>query len=393
MIIMDTTLEDVYNVVAKWLGKIDTNRIDTILATVLSNQLTGTPIWMLFVGASGDSKTELIRSLIGLPHVIEVDQLTTNTLASGKKGATDLGAELAHASKILLFTDLASLTSMKTDEKNQIWGQLRTLYDGFINKRTGSGVRKKYDNCHVTLIGCTTGAIRDEILIHAQLGTRELMYDTNSDPTDNNAKMEKAIENEKFESEMRKDLRDVVHKYLQCHKVKDIPLTEEMKEFLKAEASRLSILRATGSIDWTSRELLSPVSPEVPTRLIKQFVRIVRCLKSLDEHYPDEKVKEIIRHIVNSSGNKVRQMILSTLEDKSLDWFAIREVQSQTKLGRNTVKQQLEILWNLDVIEKEVREERIGGHSEVVTDEDGPHVKISGGKVENVAYYRFKRLP
>ena len=106
----------------------------------------------------------------------------------------------------------------------------------------------------------------------------------------------------------------------------------------------------------------------------------------MDDNYPDEKAKQIISHIVNSSGNKVRQMVLKKLKNSD-NWFKIAEVQQMTKLGRKAVKAQLEMLWNLEIIDKEVRQDRIGGY--ITRDYDG-HEIVKGGRIEDVAYYRYR---
>lgn len=377
------TLEEVYKVTEKYLHINDRNRIDIILATALSNKMPGTPIWIFIVGNSGDWKSAFTRGLEGLSHVIKIDQITKNTLASGQKDAHDLGQELHQENKILLFPDMAVLTSVNKDDKNVIWGQFRNLYDGFINKRTGSGINKKYEGCHVTMIACTTPAIRDEILIHAQLGTRELMYDTVADEVDDDLKMGKAWENEQFEQEMQEEIGEIVCDFVMYHKIKDIQITPEIKDFLMKEAKRLKILRATGMTDKRYNELYNPVYPEVPTRLIKQLKRIYISLKSLDDDYPDKKAKQIITHIVDSSGNKVRQLILDGLGENR--WFKISDIQHITKIGRSAVKSQLEMLWSLNVVDKEIREERIGAY--VVSTQYGEEER--GGRIEEVAYYRY----
>jgi predicted DNA-binding transcriptional regulator len=384
----NVTLQDVYTTIKKWLGikELDTNRIDAILATVISNQMEGTPIWLFVVGASGDWKTTFVSTLEGINNTIKIDQLTSNTLATGMKDEQDLGGILQNSSHILLFLDLASLTSAHRDEKNAIWGQFRSLYDGNIYKRTGSGVNKAYENCHCTIIACSTGAIRDETLIHAQLGSRELLYDTEADPIDNHFKMRKAWENENYEEEMKKEFREIVTNFIRNHPLKEIEIPEDIYDYLCNEADRIAILRAGGAIDKAHRELINPIEPEVPTRAIKQFKRLYKSLKSLDENYPDEKAKQIITHIVNSSGNKVRQMVLSLLENQFDKKWKISEVQHELKLGRNSVKAQLEQLWNLGVLFKDVVEERIGGY--FCQDYDGSeHVK--GGRIEEIAYYQF----
>ena len=380
-------LKDVYKTCDHYLHINDYRRIDLLLATALSNQIPGTPIWIFIVGNSGDWKSAFARSFEGLDNCMKLDQITKNTLASGMKG-NDLGALLNNNSTILLFPDLASLTSMNRDDKNAIWGQMRNLYDGFINKRTGNDVHRAYENCHVTIIACTTPAIRDEVLVHAQLGTRELLYDTRADSIDDDDKMDAAWKNENVEDEMREKIDGVVLGFMRGKKIKNIKISDDIRNFLKSEAKRLKILRVGGATDRMHRELLNALSPEVPTRLIKQFKRIYICLKSLEDDYPDKYCKEIISRIVDSTGNPVRQLIMDVCKDKD-DWLEIRDVTLATRLGRVAVKAQLEMLWNLDVIDKKFEEKRIGGY--VWTSGDGTVEEERGGRVEEVAKYRFKK--
>jgi len=378
------SLQEVYNTIEKWLFIQDRKRIDILLATVLSNKKKGTPIWIFFVGNSGDTKSELINSLEGLKGVIKIDQLTKNTLASGLKNINDLGYDLQHNSKILIFPDLASMTSLHKDEKKIIWGQFRNLFDGFINKRTGSGVNKAYEGCHVTIIAGTTPIIRNEFHIHQQLGTRELLYDTEAEPQHNNEKMNKAWDNESYETQMREEIQNVVYGFVLNHPFREIEISEKIKNFLKNEAERLSLLRATAQTDQRYNELINQVYPEIPTRVVKQFKRLYQVLKSLDDNYPDEKAKKIISHIVNSSGNKIRQQIIEVFKRNEGKAFSIPDLQSILKMGRTALKTQLETLWNLGSLDKEIREERVGGY---VNEEYGKEV-VRGGRIEKVAYYK-----
>jgi len=386
------SLEDVYHTVEKWLGikPEDRRRIDVVLATAMSNQISGTPIWLILVGASGDWKSTIVNSLESLPNAIKVDQITENTLISGMKNTRDLGQELQNSSHILLFPDLASLMSMRSEKKSVIWGQFRNLYDGFLCKKTGSGVNKRYEGCHVTLIACSTEAIRDEFLIHERLGTRELFYDTGSDPIDNERKMNMAVFNEQYENQMKREIGEIICGFLQQHTVKNIEISEETLAFLKREANRLVVLRATGVLDKFHFEVSFPVVPEVPTRIIKQFVRLYRCLRSLDDHYSDSKARRVIRHIVDSTGDPVRLKVWKTLEKAPAKWFKINEVQQLTRLSRKSVKGALEILWNIGVIEKKTEEERIGGY--IYKDPTTNVEQERGGRIEEIAYYRYKAV-
>jgi hypothetical protein len=375
-----TELEDVYNVFKKWLHITDWQRIDVVLATVLSNQLPGTPIWLLLIAPSGDWKSTLVNALNGLSSVIKLDQITKNTLASGMQGV-DFGSTLQNSSHIFLFPDLASLISKNVEEKNEIWGQLRNLYDGFINKRTGNNIERKYEGCHITLIACTTPVIENEILVHQQLGTRELMYKTTTDPEDDDKKMDMASMNEEYEEDMSKELKEVVVDFICSHPIKEIIISKEIMDFMKKEAKRLSILRSGTARD-KNYELLSRVEKETPTRTLKQFKRLYISLKSLYEGYPDERAKGIISHIVNSSGDITRQRILDLLV-KTKKFMKISEVSLEIRLSRNKIKGELETLWNMGIIEKTEKEERIGGYE---TEYNG-ELTTRGGRVEMVAYY------
>jgi len=385
----NVTLQQIYDVAKKYFYLSDTKRIDIIMATALSNQLPGTPIWLIVVGASGDTKSSLAVPLGKHPAVIVLDNITPNTLASGKEDVEDLGSELHDKSKIIIYPDLAALSSKRAEDKAEIWSQNRNLYDGFIYKRTGSGVNKKYDNCHVTMIACSTPSIKDEFIIHAQLGTRELLYDTDANPNDNIEKMKAAWKNEEQEKQMQEEISIILCNFLLTHKVQEIEIPPEIETFLQKEANKLTVLRASGTPDRIYREPISPVYPEVPTRLIKQFKRVWMCLKSLDPLYSDEKAKEIISHIVISSGHKTRQLILDLLMNaKKLEeyaWKKIPEIQMEIKTSRVAVKEQCETLWNIGVFEKKIEIERIGTY-EVTTEYS---TEIRGGKVEEVTYYRF----
>jgi hypothetical protein len=278
---------------------------------------------------------------------------------------------------------MASLISKNAEEKNEIWGQLRNLYDGFINKRTGNNVERKYEGCHVTLIACTTPVIENEILVHQQLGTRELMYKTTLQEEDIDEKLNKANINEEYEEEMTKELKDTVQKFIMSNPVKNIEVPKEIIDFIKIEAKRLSILRAGTARD-KNCELLSRIEPESPTRTMKQFKRLYISLKSLDDTYSDERAKRVISHIVDSSGDITRQRVLDTLKKKR-DWMKIAQVSLELRLSRFKIKGELETLWNMHIIEKKEEEERIGGYESEYNGE----ISIRGGHVEIVAYYAY----
>lgn len=354
------TRDELYKIIRKWLFIPDTTRIDAILAVALSVFDKDCPLWIFFVGGSGDAKSELLKGLDGLPYVRKIDQLTANTLATGKKDAKDLGAELQNRDTLLAFTDLACLTSLNKDEKKKIWGQFRTLYDGEIYKDTGSGVKKKYDNCNVSILAATTSAIKDEYHIHQQLGTRELLWDTDPDPRDNNAKMVKALENNGKKKQMRKEIREAMQGFLQdktYNQEVEIPTNILTKMYVACE--KLRILRASGSTDWKTGEVSVFMEAEVTTRLIQQLIKLYRALRCLDDEYPDERFEQIIEKIVKSSSNIVRYQIYEYFK-KNPEWINPFELHQRLRVARLSIAAQCEALWNMGHLKKEFREEAIG---------------------------------
>lgn len=384
------TLQQVYQVVKKWLYLPNTERIDIILAIVLSLKYQGNPLWLFLIGQSGDGKTEIVRALEGLPYVRKIDQLTANTFASGRKNAKDLGSELAGKQTILIFIDLACLTSLNKDEKKKIWAQFRTLYDGEIYKDTGSGVKKKYINCHVVIIGCVTRSIKEEYHIHQQLGTRELLYDTDAKPEDNTHKMHRVIDNLGKSQEMRQEIKDIVHGFINSHQFnKEISVSKEILEYIYRQSYILILLRATATVDWFTGELSADAEAEVPTRLVEQLTVLYKALKSLDKNYRDTRFKNIIKNIVKSSSHPVRYKLYNIFKEQPDNWFNIPQLQKTTRLGRKTIIAQCETLWNLGSLEKEIREEIVGSTGVYKDQYGNEHQK--GGHSEKITYYRAKK--
>ena len=357
------SLNDVHRVVKKWLYIPSTERIDIILATAISLHNPGRPLWVFIVGNSGDGKTEIVKALDGLPHTRKIDQISANTLASGRnrKNACDLGAELQDKKTILVITDLACLTSLNKDEKKKIWSQFRTLYDGEIHKDTGERTKIKYTNCIVAIIGCTTSAIKNEYHIHQQLGTRELLYGTEADPEDDECKMRRAIDNMGRQKKMHQELKTTIQGFIKSHVFDNsIQLPADVLDFIINECMKLKILRATGPTDWYSGELGGDAEAEVPTRLMEQLTVLYKSLKSLDADYPIKSFKNIVRNIVRTSSESIRYKLYHIFKKSPAEWMTVPQLQRMTRIGRKAIIAQCEILWNLRSLEKDIREELVG---------------------------------
>lgn len=361
-----SSLEDVYNKLRKWLFIDDTYRIDLTLAAMLSNKARESkPIWVFIIGRSGDGKSELTMGFKDYPDVLVLDRITSNTLATGKtfknKKLHDLGEDLQNSSHIILFSDLACLKSVNKDEKNEIWGQLRELYDGRINKKTGNDTSCMYDNCHVTLIACSTPDIKDEYSIHNQLGTRELCYEIEGNIESNDEKMLRAISHLGFETDMKKDIAIAVQSYVASKKFEMHTPSKKLTQWMFDKCKELSTMRATARFESRTGELSGNVTWEVPTRLIQQFMLLYSSFMSLDKDYPEDRFKHIINNLVSSSGELIRQRLFKFFRDNQ-GQYCLDDLSEIHSYGRTTIKRQCEVLTALKVLKRTFHTELYGAN-------------------------------
>lgn len=351
-----STLDDVHERLKAWLYLESTDYIDVILATALSNQHKGTPVWMFIMGDSSCGKSAILKTLKSYSNAIPIDRLTANTLASGHKEGklptNDLGFYLNNSSHILVFTDLACMKSINKDEKNEIWGQFRNLYDGDIFKRTGNGVNKSYENCHVTVIAGTTLDLANEFSLANQLGTRELTYGVSISEDARKRAVEKTITQIGQEDAMKKDMRDIIQGFLSTREFKIQEISPDMQKFLITSARDLSILRANATFERISGELSGNVSVEVPTRCVQQFIVLYHAFKSLDENYPTRNIKRIIDNIVRTSADMVRYDVLNFFRKHQESDYSLLRLHQFLTYGKKTIKRQCEVLVNLGILEK-----------------------------------------
>jgi predicted DNA-binding transcriptional regulator len=363
-------LEDVHRVFAKWFEIEDMNRIDVVLAVALSQKMKGTPLWLIIVAPSGDMKSEQLIALDddGITTKL-IHKFTDKTLVNGnpdKKNAPDLAPKLD--GKIMLIIDMAEILQLRSEIKSEIWAQLRELYDGNAGMQSGMGTDISYKGIRVTFLGASTPAIDEQILIHHSLGTRELVYRP-KEITDENKLMDKVMYNEKYEAEMREELKMVCQGFLACHNINDFEISPEVLQQLKNMAQYLRYMRATGPTDSYSGDLRGFVTPEMPTRVLKQLKRLYACLKSLDNDYPDDRAMEIIKEVVDSSVDMIRVKVLNLMINENTP-MTTSKIASILKIGKKSAKTELNMLWNMGLVNRDAIEQRNNWGAEVLIQED-----------------------
>ncbi|MBP92507.1 MAG: hypothetical protein CMC55_00130 [Flavobacteriaceae bacterium] len=345
---LDYSLSEVHSIYKKHFHMEDTKRIDVVLAVALSRRLKGIPLWLILVGASGDMKSVQLNSFRD-EDVFVLHNLTSKTLVNGfkdKEKYPDLAPLLDN--KLVVIPDMAQILKLPPNEKGELWGQLRDLYDGMAGKVSGMGSTARYEDLHITLLAGSTPSIDGQILIHQDLGTRELIYRTQGN-IDKKKSMLKCFENEEFEEEIKTELRDITQGFLKSIEIERTELSEKDTKELMNLATYISYMRATADIDSYSSELRNFVYPEEPTRIVKQLKRLLICIKSLEKDYSEERAYEILWHIAKSSAFPVRTKIFEYLL-KTKKEFSTNQLSQTIKIGKTSAKRELGVLWNMGLV-------------------------------------------
>lgn len=275
------TLEELYEVVDKWLLIPDKNFINVFLACLISHFFKSDPLWMFFVAPPSGSKTEIISTVIDLPFVKMLSNLTPQTLVSGMVTKKDPSLLLQLKDHVLIMKDFTTVLSMRSDDKQNILSQLREVYDGRYSKAFGTGKTVEWEG-RITLLAGVTPAIDIHNTMSQIMGERFLMYRVpqalDIDVAD------KALSNYGNEQQMRQELKSAFTKFFQSiviPEIEEIELPVEIRKALGALASFIVKGRSQLVRDQYRRDLIYIPQTEAPARLAKQLGTHIKSLTAL----------------------------------------------------------------------------------------------------------------
>jgi len=352
-------IEDVYSVFGRWLFIKNFGGIEVSLATIVSNELEGDPLWMFLVSSPGGSKTEILQSTNRCPTVYTMSSLTSHSLVSGasfKDGKdTSLLPELN--GKTLVVKDFTPILTKKDTERDEVFGTLRDAYDGTTSKVFGNGQRRSY-TCHFSILAGVTSRIHELATEHQSLGERFLKYSL-GDNINHDYEVEmmnRAAENVGSETIMRKELSDISYEFL----LHQIWLTRQYKPTLPADIQKKTIAlsqfgaRCRGTVTrdkYHSDIMTSKPAAEYGTRLVKQHVKLMKALcyinhrKVIDEHDYEMTKKVMIDTIPQRIEDVVRCLHFNcpTINDT----LKTKDVAAKTKYTIGTISH---VLADLDIL-------------------------------------------
>lgn len=298
----------------------DDGVLDVTLALALSIYLKRDPVWLLIVGASSGGKTELINIFTELPNVHEVDELTESTFLSGMRtggGKTASLLESIGSVGMIVMKDFTSILTMRQDKREILLGQMRQIYDGKFNKKTGNGENPSWSG-KITFLGGVTDAVYTVGEQSADMGRRTINYVLPQQDRQKTAAYARRNKKEGSMQSKREHLKKVVNEFVN-NQISEMP---EQLPPLEPELTRtISLLcdfatQARTPVKRNYRgEIILVDDFEMPMRVDEQVQTIASTMQFMYGGELGEKEKRTIYKLALDSIPKQRRLVLNNLAE------------------------------------------------------------------------------
>lgn len=130
---------------------------------------------MFLNGPSGSGKTALgINPMMNLPNITTVDSLTVHTFLSGYIGSENAGLlKQIGPSGTILFPDFTTFLSLREDNRKELAGQLRRIFDGKLDTKNGAKTSDSWKG-KITIVAAVTPVIERYWNLLREMGDRFL---------------------------------------------------------------------------------------------------------------------------------------------------------------------------------------------------------------------------
>ena len=283
-----TNIDDLHKLYRKWLY-IEDNDLDFIdvgLACSMDREIPGDPAWLYLIAPSGGLKSELIRCLSTFSKAYTLDTLTTATFISGLTQRNKETGELEPVGGLLkkmdghcvMIKDFTTILKTNDDNRNELYGQLRSIYDGYYERGVGTLPEPIRVVSSIGLVVGVTPVIDKYTLMASTLGERFLKIRSNPDRIKATTK---AIENEGNEKTMREELSIGTRSFFESRNFDYMPdFTPEQNTHLINMGMYVGIMRANVWKTYENGRVVDMdiMGSEVPTRITKQLKHLVKLL-------------------------------------------------------------------------------------------------------------------
>lgn len=252
-------------------------------------------------------KTLMLQTLAGSEEVRFETTMGPKTLVSGFKTSDNSDASLLPhlIGKTLIIEDFTGIMSLPAGEQEEIYGQLRSMYNGRYEKTFGHiGTRvypdpnSEHKTCHFSILAGCTGVIHADA--RANQGERFLKYSMSSLINDNIAQVESAVKNTLEQTSPETLLREPVAAFIDYKLANPPEKLAKVPKWAEDRIIRLAQIVATvrAVVLRKSGELVVRPETEVATRISKQLIKLGQAVAfTLDKPTIDAEVYRIIQRV------------------------------------------------------------------------------------------------
>ena len=339
------SIENTLKIFREWLLLDNDIPVLAMLGTVAANMLPGDAIWLGLIAPSSSAKTEMLITLVNIPHTEMVGTVSVAGLLSGTpRRQQAVGARGGLLQKIgahgfLVLKDFGSILSMRPDTKAELLAALREIYDGKWTRVIGANGGKilQWSGKIGLLFGCTRVFDSYHGVI-SELGDRFLLC--RMEP--NKKQFLHAIKHANRAAQMRARLVEAVTNLFAAPLPTPRDIGDKEINWLNDILQIAVRLRGAVKRDYRTRELEDTYGVEGTARFGKALERVLSGLDCLG--VKRSKARKVIRTVAFDSVPPNRLSIYRHLKRLGSAYATTTAVAKATKLPTVTTRRVLEEL-------------------------------------------------
>jgi hypothetical protein len=308
----------------------------------------GKPVWPMIVAPPGCGKTELINPLHGLPNVHLIDSITPSTLISGrapepnKPRGKDGLLERIGSDGMIFMPDFSTVLQGKHEKREEIFAQLRRVYDGHYRKEFGiEGLNTEWRG-RLTVGVAVTPEVDRYTSVFGALGERFLIIRWKRIGGIDAALTAMDQDHRAKDAQMREAVRTL---FGALNAAPDPELSVELKRAIAATAELIAVGRTAVKRERDEKIDYVP-EPEGATRLAQQFCQLAKgsaCLEARSD--VDAADLAIVQRVAFDTLPPNRAAVLRSLLN------GVLPTEATTGLKRHALSRAVDDLKELDLVD------------------------------------------
>jgi hypothetical protein len=344
----------------EWFHIEDVDYLKIIHSVLIAHKFDAIPLWILLLAPPSGTKTSILQDLqvLDMYNVHLISELTAKTFVSGDKQYAGLLQEITNG--IVIFKDFTTILQLDANSRNEILQQLREIWDGYYQKRYGTGKKVEWQGKLTILAGCTE-AYETYREIDTTLGERFLIFR----PTVEHRRtlVEKALYQVDKKEKLHKEIQETIkifHKSIEfnAEEVENVIISPKIIEKLIVIADVVCRLRTSVKRD-NQKHIIYVPEPEIPARLAQQLFILLKALTILNKKIEaTEEELEIVKKVALMTTPIKKYKIIKYFIEKANIPAGTSDIAKDLNLTKSLVHYYCEDLWCFKLLCREGEEEK-----------------------------------